>query len=87
MNHVFAELLSKTEYLLDTVVVYGFTPTWTVRRCEGGCSRWIRFCTAEITICGACSDDRRREMEDIEDHNWLMREVMTELITVKARQD
>lgn len=76
MQRVFDELRSVYPYPdNDFRAEYG-----NIRKCDGGCKRWIRFCTPEWTTCGPCNDDRRQLLEDIEDHKYGMKRLMDELL-------
>lgn len=91
MQHVFNELLARTDNLLylqepSPYQSYAEYMGRTVRRCRGGCMRWIRFCTAEYTVCGSCKDRKRMEMEDEEEHRYGMKILMDEL-TANANRD
>jgi hypothetical protein len=86
MQYVFNELQAVTNNLLYLPEVgpymsYADYMGRTVRRCRGGCRRWIRFCTAEYIVCGSCSDERKRVMDAEEDHRYGMKDVMAELIS------
>lgn len=86
MDRILCELSIVTENL-SAPVIPQYLKTCKVRKCVGGCARWIRFCTAEYTICGSCWDTMDRYQRDVEDHRYVMEMVMEELTSKIQKYD